>query len=88
MALTREEKETIVLFNEAEDTMEVFTHNKALIRKLQKYAETSKEVKLKKVNEEEGYTFILPKNWFNIRQPKQLSEETKQKLRDRIKNQF
>jgi hypothetical protein len=32
--MTNLERETIILFNEAEDTAEVYTHNKSMIKKL------------------------------------------------------
>lgn len=36
--LTNYERETILNFNEGEDTMSVYTHNKALRRKLEQLA--------------------------------------------------
>ncbi|GFR35352.1 hypothetical protein [Thermobrachium celere] len=84
MALTREEKETIVLFNEAEDTMEVFTYNKALIRKLLKFSETYSEVEMKRQNEEGGFTFILPKNWFSIRPPRKIKFKDIENRKNRL----
>ena len=39
MELTPYEKETILLFNEGEDTASVYTHNTRLIKKLKKLSE-------------------------------------------------
>lgn len=48
MRLTAEEKETIFLWNEAENEVAVMTYDKEIITALKIFAKDNKEVKLKK----------------------------------------
>ena len=83
MSLTLYEQETIILFNEAEKTASVYTHNRALIRKLEKLAEDrSDDCRLKRRDpENRAAEYIVPKKWIKINAPRQLSEEEKARLR-------
>lgn len=83
MSLTLYEQETIILFNEAEKTTSVYTHNRALIRKLEKLAEDRPDdCRLKRRDpENRAAEYIVPKKWIKINAPRQLSEEEKARLR-------
>lgn len=85
--LTKYEQETIINFNEDEKTASVYTHNKALMRKLKNYCKRFPELyKLKKEDKNWGsYTFIVPKKYVSVRVPKVLSEEQKTKVSKRMK---
>lgn len=88
MSLTLYEQETIILFNEAEKTASVYTHNRALIRKLEKLAEDRPDdCRLKRKDpENRAAEYIVPKKWIKINAPRQLSEEEKARLRKASEN--
>ena len=80
MRLTRQEQETIINFNQAEDIAYVYTCSKAWIRHMEKVLGL-KPTKVYSYARE----YELPKVW--IRKPRktrQLSETQKQKLRQRL----
>ncbi len=63
MSLTNIEKETIICFNEAEKTAEVFTYRPSLIRQLDGLTEERPTEAMRvKANAEGGVTFIVPKS--------------------------
>lgn len=82
MKLTRYEQETIINFNEEEKSASVYTHNRPLIRKLEKLAkERPGEVRLVKVSHlGQAVEYYVPKSWLRINPPRQLSEEQRAKL--------
>ena len=78
--LTQYEKETIVNYNESEDTATVYTCSPSLIRKLKKlgYSIVSED--------KASFTFKCPKRCISFRSPKKrqskpMSEETKEKIK-------
>ncbi len=79
MHLTNLEKETIICFNEAETTSEVFTYRPSLIRQLNGLAEERPiEATRVKANAEGGVTFTVPKTWVKIRPKRIMSEAQKE----------
>ena len=77
MNLSNSEKETIILFNEAEDTARVETYHPRLLRQLRKVS-TCEGVTCEL--DRKGYgVYIIPKSMINIRAPRQLSEEEKER---------
>lgn len=87
--LTKYERETIINFNEGEDTMSVYTHNRALRRRMEQLVrERPKECKLYKVMHwGEAAEFYCPKSWLRINPPRNaapLTEEQKQKRREQL----
>ncbi len=79
MHLTNLEKETIITFNEAETTAEVFTYRPSLIRQLDGLAEERPtEATRVKANAEGGVTFIVPKTWVKIRPKRILTDEQRE----------
>ena len=85
--LTRYEQETIVNFNEAEPVAGVYTHNKALRRKLEQWAqERPEECRLEKVTRfGEAVDYFVPKSWVHIYPPRQISEEQRAAMAERMK---
>lgn len=82
MKLSRYEQETIITYNEEGNTAGVYTHNKALLRRLDKLAqERPDECRLEKVRPDgRAADYILPKAWVRIRPPRRMSEEQKARL--------
>ena len=77
--LTNYERESIVLFNDAEDVATVYTCNKALQRRMARL-----KVKVKQV-EGEGITYEVPKKWVKISPPRKMSDEQKKASSDRMR---
>lgn len=76
MALTNLEKETIICFNEAEPTAEIFTYNGRMLRDLSKLAEERPaDVQHILDNGIGGHTYRVPKKWVKIRASRILTEE-------------
>ena len=81
MKLSGYERETILLFNEAEQAASVFTYNDALKRQLAVLADSYPEqVRKTQDNGFGGLTYELPKKWFKIASPRVLSEAQKEVL--------
>ena len=79
MTLTKVEQETIVLFNEAEATASVYTHNAALQRILLELCQSHPaQASRTEDNRHGGLTFEIPK----IAPPRALSEAQKKVLED------
>lgn len=85
--LTRYEQETIINFNEAETVAGVYTHNKGLRRKLERWAqERPEECRLEKVTRfGEAVDYFVPKSWIHIYPPRQISEEQRAAMAERLK---
>ncbi len=75
--LSRYEQETIINYNEGDKNAGVYTHNRALRRKLEQLAEERPtECQLKRVSRGgEAVDYIIPKSWVKIRPSRILSEE-------------
>lgn len=81
MPLTRYELETIINFNEEQKTARIFTYNKSWQNHMEKLG-----IKPELVNDFGGKGYTIPKNWIRKPLPKrQLSEETKAVLAERMK---
>lgn len=69
--LTGLEKETVILFNEAEKTADVFTYNSRLKRKLNQLCkDCPEEFQRIKSNGAGGVTFRVPKKRVNFTKPR------------------
>lgn len=84
--LTKLEQETIILFNEAEPTAEVYTYNDRLINKLDKLCEAYPDVcKIIDTNQRnlnsKPKTYNLSKKLIRVKNPRLLSTESKEKNR-------
>ncbi len=79
MSLTNIERETIICFNEAEKTAEVFTYRQSLIRQLDGLTEERPTEAMRvKTNAEGGVTFIVPKAWIKVKPKRVMSEAQKE----------
>jgi len=80
MNLTPYERETIILFNEEEDTASVYTHNAKLIRKLKKLSAKYPD-KIYEVKSGNGsVSYIVPKSCVSVREP--FSEKRRKTARE------
>ena len=68
------ERETTILFNEAESVAECYTCNKAVMKRLDGYCEKSGEISLKR-QDEYSKTYTFPKKWIKIFMPRIMSEK-------------
>ena len=86
MYLSKLERETIILYNEQEQTASVYTHNAALRRKLERLAqERPDECQLERVSHEgQAVEYIIPKKWVKINAGRALSEEQRATLTERL----
>ena len=76
--LTRYEQETIILFNEEEDTARIETFNGRLLRECEKAQKNCPEIICEEKTDGYG-VYIVPKKLVKIHNPRILSEETKKK---------
>lgn len=85
--LTRYEQETIINYNEAETVAGVYTHNKALRRKLEQWAQDRpEECRLERVTRfGEAVDYLVPKSWIHIYPPRQISDEQRAAMAARLK---
>lgn len=85
--LSNYERETVVCFNDSDETATVYTCNKALQRKLSKYSAENKGYKLIK-SDNDSQTYECPKKLVSFRTPKILNEKTREKLSSLAKERF
>lgn len=84
MALTKYEQETIINYNQEEKTASIYTHDSALIRKLDRAIENGEEITVKR--EGDGWKeYELSKRCIKIRFPRKLSDEQRSKMAERMK---
>lgn len=85
--LSRIEQETIILFNEAETTATIETHNGRLKRKLDRLAtERPNEVTAQNGNDG-ARKYAVPKRWVTVNAPRVMSEEQKAICAERLAEQ-
>lgn len=73
------EQETVILYNQAEQTADVYTHDPKLLEKLKRLTEKYP----KQVQQKEEHCFVVPKRCVSIREP--YSEERRQAASRRAK---
>ena len=91
MKLTRYEQETVINYNEEESTASIYTHNRALRRKLEKLsADRPEDCRLYRISRDGlAVEYCLPKSWVRINPPRKgtpLTEEQKQERLERLTN--
>ena len=79
--LSKFEQETILNYNQEESFASVYTHNKALMNKLDKAIGIRPEISVEK---DYGYCkeYHIPKKWIKVKIPPSLSEEKREKLKE------
>lgn len=86
MKISRLEQETIIGFNEAEATASVYTHNSALIRKLEALADSRPdEAKRERSYPDGGREYIVPKRWVKVNAGLILTAEERERRSERAK---
>lgn len=89
MSVSNIERETVILFNEAEDTVSVYTFNQTLKRKLGDFSEKYPALCKKTAEDSLGsVTYTVAKDRLSISLRAPLSEEKKEALRERGKKLF
>lgn len=79
--MSRYEMETVITYNDEEETADIFTVNNAMNKNLEKlFLEYPDQVSKISNNR-----FYIPKKWVKIRPPKKVSEETRNKMSERAK---
>ena len=82
--LTNYERETIINYNEAEETADIFTHNVALIHRLDRFLPEHPEMKV--VRREDGMLEVeVPKTWIKVTPPRTYTDEEKAAMVARLK---
>lgn len=81
MQLSRYEQETIINYNEEEKAASVYTHNKALRRKLETLAvDRPEDCKLIRGSHEgQAVEYSVPKSWIKVRPPRSVNLTDKQR---------
>ena len=79
MKLSLLEQETILLYNQAEQEADVYTHDPRLIKKLSRLAEKYPD----QIIQRDSCNFTVPKRCISVREP--YSEERRQAARERAK---
>lgn len=79
MKLSLLEQETILLYNQAEQTADIYTHDPKLMKKL---SALSKEYP-KQVIKKDAHNFVVPKNCVSVRKP--CCDEHRKAARERAK---
>lgn len=84
MKLTKEEQETIIRYDQADGRAIIDTYDRTLIRRLDNLILTHEE-DIKLVAASDGCaTYTVPKRWIKVIAPRKMSEEDKEKLRERV----
>lgn len=69
---TKEEQETIILYDNANKTASVYTCDRSLIKKLTKLMASKDDITLE-CQDDESATFIVPRKWIKVQPPKQVN---------------
>lgn len=89
MSVSNIERETVILFNEAEDTVSVYTFNPTLKRKLGDFSEKYPALCKKTAEDSLGsVTYVVAKDRLSINLRAPISEEKREELRERGKKLF
>ena len=84
--LTKYEKETIVLFNEGEDTASIYTYNAGLRKRLANFSKKYPDLwRLEKSCDQGGVSYVLDKSRLSIRLQPPMSEERRKKASENAK---
>lgn len=85
MSLSRIEQETIINYNEAEQTASVYTHNRRTLRQLEQLAaERPNECRLERRSHDgQAADYLIPKSWVKIRPTRIMTDEQREQLRER-----
>lgn len=83
--LSKYEQETIIRYNQEERTATCYTHDKALIRKMDKLIENGEDIIV--CRQGDGWReYKLPKKCIKVRFPRKLSDEQRQSMAERMRS--
>lgn len=82
--MTNYEKETIILFNEAEPTAEIETYSSRLIGKLNRLAKERPDEVIVKDGNVGSMRYVVPKKWVTVSAPRIMSDEEKAICAERL----
>ena len=86
MNIPKEERETIITYNEAEPVASVYTMNGALIRKLEGLTESRPDEARRVKNHPDGaQEYEVPKKWVRVQPPRVLTDEQKAAMTARFR---
>lgn len=90
MRLTNYERETIINFNEGEDTASVYTHNSTLRRRLEQLAqERPEECRLVKTcHDGQAVEYYIPKKWLRVNPGMNLTDEQRAARAETARKRF
>lgn len=78
--LSKYEKETIILFNEGEDTASIYTYNAGLKKRLAAFSRKYPDLcRLERTHTQGGVSYILNKSRLSVRLQPPYSEERRKK---------
>jgi len=75
------ERETIILFNEAEPTAEIEAHNKVMKRRLENIRRGHPEAITLIRRDKHADTYAFPKKWIKIIPPRKATEKQREHLK-------
>lgn len=83
--LSKEERETIILYTEVDDRAEVYTHNKRLINRLSKFCKDMPD-EIQKIRESEtgAVTYTVPRDWVRVSPKRKMSDAQKAAAAERL----
>lgn len=86
MNIPKEERETIITYNEAEPVASVYTMNGALIRKLEGLTESRPDEARRVKNHPDGaQEYEVPKKWIRVQPSRVLTDEQKAAMTARFR---
>ena len=84
--LTKYEKETIILFNAADDEASIYTYNAGLRKRLANFSKKHPDLcRLEKSCDQGGVSYVLDKSRLSIRLQPPISEERRRKASEYAK---
>lgn len=84
MKLSAEERETIILWSDADETASIYTHDRKLIGRLKELAKKyPQQIYLEEKNHPGAVTYTVPKKCVSIRAP--YSQKRREELSEKIK---
>lgn len=86
-SLSPSERETIILFNDAEQTATVETCNKTWKSKMDGICSKSTACSLV-FEDEHCKRYLIPKKWVKVQKPRSLSDEQRRKLQESARRNF
>lgn len=86
--LSNPEKETIINFNDAEKTAEIYTCNNGWMRRMDALVKERPGEVCKIGSDEVSATYTVPKKWVKIRPPRILTDEQREEMSKRARERF